>query len=150
MPKFFLCLAILASLTGCRRESAAKLSERFPFAYVRNDCGPTDGLDLVFYFTTKEGKEENVEEPHITIQIAESAKSAPHDYSIQPRSIAMLASRCMSAGHCVSAASGTLHLTKFSERNGASGVYELHFQDGSFETASFDATWRAVKQILCG
>ncbi len=120
MSKYFLCLIILASSASCGFQSDANPSGRFPFAYVRDDCGPTDGIVLVFYFTMKETTGEKFDEPFISVSINENLpKSAPQDYSIRQGSYAMLASRCLKPAQCVAATSGTLHLSKFGERKGA-------------------------------
>jgi hypothetical protein len=76
-------------------------------------------------------------------------KFGPQDYSIRPGRWFLLASRCLKPGQCEAATSGTLHLAKFIERQGASGEYELHFKDGSLEKGSFDTTWGA-RPRMCG
>jgi hypothetical protein len=107
---FVLTLVVLTSSAGCGRESEG----HFPFAYVQDDCGPTDGLALHFYFTQKKSEAGKYEEPFLDISINENLpKSAPQDYSIRSGSGAVLASRCLIPGQCVGATSGTLHLTKF-------------------------------------
>jgi hypothetical protein len=157
VTKYFICFFVVGLLASCGQDffsisSSAKSSKGYPFAYVGVDCGPTDGIDLVFYFTAKEGKSQKLEEPYIVIAIDERTKPAPGDYSIEERDSPMRASRCASSGQCARATSGTLHLTKYTARGGASGAYELHFQDGSVERASFDATWRALERepLICG
>ena len=146
---FFLPFALLASSASCGNQSRATPS-RFPFAYVEDACGPTDGLALEFFFTQKQAQCGKFAEPFILIEIVENLpNSAPQDYSITAGRSALLASRCMSNGQCEAATSGTLHLAKFSHGSGASGSYELHFKDGSVEAGSFDATW-CVTRLLCG
>jgi hypothetical protein len=143
---FLPSLALLATSAVCGRESDGQ----FPFAYVQNDCGPTDGLELDFYFTGKQSEPGKYKEPFLYITINENLpKSAPQDYSIRPGSAAVFASRCAAPGHCVGATSGSLHLTKFDEGSGLSSEYRLRFQDGSVEKGSFDATRRFVR-LLCG
>ena len=151
MPKHFLFLLMLASFASCSHESLSTPSQRFPFAYVQNDCGPTDGIATQFYFTANESSGDKFDEPFITIEIVDNLpKSAPQDYSIESQHTSILASRCIKPGQCVGATSGTLHLSKYAAGKSASGVYELHFKDGSIERASFDATWRAIQHLLCG
>ncbi len=146
---FFLPFVLLASSASCGNQSRATPS-RFPFVYVEDVCGPTDGLALEFFFTQKQAQCGEFEEPFILIEIVENLpKSAPQSYSITSGRSALLASRCMSHGECETATSGTLHLTKFSHGSGASGSYELHFKDGSVEAGSFHATW-CVSRLLCG
>jgi len=141
-----LSLGVIATSASCDRES----ERRFPFAYVQEDCGPTDGPALHFYFTQKPSEAGKYIEPFLDILISENLpKSAAQDYSIGPGSAAVFASRCSAPGQCVGATSGTLHLTKFDGRKGVSGEYKLHFKDGSVEKASFDAT-RCFVQLLCG
>jgi hypothetical protein len=146
---FLLPLALLASSVSCGNRAHAT-PPRFPFAYVEDACGPADGLALEFFFTQKQAECGKFEEPYILIEIDDNLpKSAPKDYSITLGRSDVLASRCMSRGQCESATSGTLHLGKFSHREGASGAYELHFNDGSVEKASFEARW-CVTRLLCG
>jgi hypothetical protein len=143
---FILTLVILTSSAMCGRES----ERDFPFAYVQDECGETDGLALNFYFTQKQSETEIYKEPFLHIAINENLpKSAPQDYSMRSGSGAVFASRCLKPGQCVGATSGTLHLTKFDERRRISGEYKLHFEDGSVEEGSFDATRRFVP-FLCG
>lgn len=146
---FVLTLVFLASSASCRRESGVNPPARFPFAYVQDDCGPTDGLALHFYFTQNQSKSGKYKEPFLDILIDGNLKSAPQDYSIRLGSSAVLASRCLTPGQCVGATSGTLHLTKFDERRGVSGEYKLRFKDGSVEKGSFDAT-RCFIPFSCG
>jgi len=114
------------------------------FAYVQDACGPIDGPAVEFYFTLQQGQ-------FAMISINENLPSStPQDYSIRSGSDAMLASRCLSPGQCDAATSGTLHLSMFSPGKGATGEYELHFQNGRVERDNFDATWYVVKQLMCG
>ena len=123
---------------------------RFPFAYVQDDCGPTDNIALHLYFTQKQSAAGKYKEPPLDILISEKfPKSAPQDYSITLGSTPVFASRCLTPGQCVGATSGTLHLTKFDEKGGVSGEYKLHFKDGSVEKGSFDAT-RCFVYFVCG
>jgi len=145
-----LTLIVFASSASCGRKSEANPPGHFPFAYVQVGCGPADGPALEFYFTLKQGKCGKYEEPFILISINENLpKSAPQNYSIRSGRSVVLASRCLRPGRCEATTSGTLHLSKFSEGKGASGEYELHFQDGSVEKGSFDATW-CVARLICG
>jgi hypothetical protein len=123
-----------------------------PFAYMQEDCGPTDGIALTFYFTAKEGQPGKYEQPFIEIMISEGlSRSAPRDYTIQLGQYAVLASRCSAPAKCDAATSGTLHLSTFTTGKGATGEYELHFYDGTVEKGSFDAIWVIPKPPLaCG
>jgi hypothetical protein len=141
-----LSFSILATAAACEHESDG----HFPFAYVQDDCGPTDGLALHFYLTQKQSESGKYKEPFLDFTINENLPmSAPQDYSINPGSAAVFASRCPAPAQCVGATSGTLHLTKFDARSGVSGEYKLRFQDGGVEEGSFDATRRFVR-FLCG
>jgi hypothetical protein len=143
---FILTLVVLISSATCGRESEGY----FSFAYVQEDCGPTDGPALHFYFTQKQSEAGKYKEPFLDILISGNPKSAPRDYSIRSGSAAVFASRCLTPGQCVGATSGTLHLTKFDERRGVSwGEYKLRFKDGSVEKGSFNAT-RYFVPVLCG
>jgi hypothetical protein len=143
---FLLTLVVLTSSASCRRESEG----RFPFAYVQDDCGPTDGIALHLYFTQKQSEAGKYKEPLLDILISEKfPKSAPQNYSIRLGSAAVLASRCLAPGQCVGATSGTLYLTKFDEKGGVSGEYKLRFKDGSVEKGSFNAT-RYFVYFVCG
>lgn len=150
LPICLLPLALLASSVSCGNQLRATPT-RFPFAYVEDACGPTDGSAIEFFFTQKQAQCGQFEEPFIVIEIDENlpTKSAPQDYSITSGRSVVLASRCMSHGKCEAATSGTLHLAKFSHGSGASGAYELHFNDRSTEKGSFDANW-CVTKLLCG
>jgi hypothetical protein len=143
---FLLTLVILTSSASCGRES----EEHFPFAYVQDDCGSTDGVALHFYFTQKQSEAGKYKEPFLDILISEILpKSAPQNYSITLDSAAVFASRCLTPGQCVGATSGTLHLTKFDKKGDVSGEYKLHFKDGGIEKGSFNAT-RYFVYFLCG
>jgi hypothetical protein len=146
-----LTLVFLASSVGCARQSDANHAGSFPFANVQAACGPTDGPAREFYFTSKQSHDGKYEEPYLVILVSENLpKSAPQSYSIKSESWAVQALRCQKPGQCDAATSGSLHLAKFSPTNGVSGDYELHFQDGSAEKGSFDATWYFVKNLICG
>jgi hypothetical protein len=145
---YLLVLALFSTSASSGRESQTRARrERFPFAYVQNDCGPADGPALTFRFTQKDSKCEKYEEPFIVISIVDNLPTfAPQDYRIGPGSMA-LARRCLRPGQCEAATSGTLHLAKLSNGKSASGKYELHFRDGSIEEGSFDAVWCAMTLI---
>jgi hypothetical protein len=146
VPLFLLTLAILTTSATCGRESPG----RFPFAYVQEDCGPTDGLALHFYFTQSQSEAGKYKEPFLDVLISENLpKSAPQDYSVSLGGTAVFASRCSKPGQCMGATSGTLHLTKFDGRKDVSGEYNFHFKDGSVEKGSFHATWRIIP-FFCG
>jgi hypothetical protein len=46
LPIVLLCLTV-----SCRHSSVANATTHFPFAYMQEDCGPTDGIATEFYFT---------------------------------------------------------------------------------------------------
>ena len=149
-PSLF-ALIVFASSASCGRKSEAKYPPHFPFAYVQRDCGPADGPALAFYFTLKQSPLGKYEEPFLMISINENLpSSAPQSYWIKSGKYAVLASRCLSPGQCDAATSGTLHLTTFSPGKGATGEYELHFQDGRVERDSFNAAWHVAKHLMCG
>lgn len=146
VPLFLSTLVVLTSSATCGRESEG----HFPFAYVQDDCGPTDGVALQFYFTQKQSEPGKYKEPFLAISINENLpRSAPQDYSIRSGTWAVLASRCLTPRQCVDATSGTLHLTKFDKKGGVSGEYKLRFKDGSVEKGNFNAT-RFFVYFLCG
>lgn len=137
------------SLSGCKPQDTA--AARFPFAFVQKGCGPTDGIAIEFYFTTKQSRGGKYTEPYLYIQLSENLQNpAPQNYSIKQRSSDLLAGRCLKSGRCDDAISGFLQLTRFGVPQGASGKYELHFLDGSVETGDFDAQWYNVKNLACG
>jgi hypothetical protein len=146
-------LALIAFVcsAGCERNSESNYPARFPFAYVQRECGPTDGDALNFYFTLNQRQLGKYQEPFLVISVNENVpSSAPQDYSIKLGKYALLASRCLSPGKCDAAISGYLHLTTFSRGGGATGKYELHFQEGRVERDSFAATWHVVERLTCG
>jgi hypothetical protein len=146
-----LTLAFLYCSASCGRQYEANPTARTSFAYVQNSCGPTDAPAVEFYFTLKQSQFGKYEEPFVMISINENLPSSgPQDYSIKSGQYAVLSSRCLSPGQCDAATSGTLHLTTFSPGKGATGEYEIHFQNGRVERNSFDATWYVVKQLMCG
>lgn len=144
-------LAFFAFLSSasCGRKLDANHQMHFPFAYAQEGCGPADGPALLFYFTVKPANCGKYEEPFLMIEITGNlSKSAPHDYTMGSGG-RMLASRCQSHGHCETATTGVLHLTKFSQSKTAFGEYELHFRDGSIEKGTFDAE-RCMVHFICG
>jgi len=88
----------------------------------------------------------------VEVSIYESLpRFAPTDYAIGARGGHVWASRCTSAGKCANAIAGSsLHINTVGAK-GVSGVYALHFQDGSVEKSAFDAIWVTPEpQLLCG
>jgi hypothetical protein len=139
-----------AAVTSTSR-SGTNSAARFPLAFVQEDCGPTDGIVVEFYFTARQSSGGKYAEPYLLIQLdLAPSKPGPQTYSIKQRSYGVQAVRCLTAGRCESAASGVVSLTKFATQQGGSGRYELHFQDGSVETGDFDATRHAGQPLLCG
>jgi hypothetical protein len=121
---------------------------RFPFAYARYGCAPTDALALDFYFTANQSECGKISEPYVKISIWKNLpKSAP--YSIELRATEVGAIRCLRPGACEAASSGSLRLDKFIDEKISAGEYELHFRDGSVEKGRFGATWCHIK-FVCG
>jgi len=126
-----LTLAFLYRSASCGRQYEANPTAHTSFAYVQNGCGPTDAPAVEFYFTLKQSQFGKYKEPFVMISINENLPSSgPRDYSIKSGQYAALASRFLSPGQCDPATSGTLHLATFSPGKGATGVYELPFQNG--------------------
>jgi hypothetical protein len=135
---------------SCRHSSAANATPHFPFAYMQEDCGPTDGIAMEFYFTAKQGQDGKYKEPFLQIEVNKNLpKSVPLSYSVESGKWDVLAQRCLSPGACEHASSGFLHVSKFSSGVGASGDYELRFRDGSIEKGRFEAVWYR-NYFLCG
>ena len=134
------CLLFLSTSHG--QEPNPGPMNHFPFAHMEYDCGSMDNVEIQFIFTMNRRRCWDSKEPYLRITIDGNApKSLPTDYSIE--SGTSTARRCtiiMKSIDCETAASGTLHITKFSKK-GASGDYEVRFKNGTVETSTFDATW---------
>jgi hypothetical protein len=143
------CLLGMILLTGSATANRqASSSAHFPFAHAQYGCAPTDALALDFYFTANQSECGNISEPYVKISIWKNLpKSAP--YSIDVRATEVGAIRCLRAGSCEAATSGSLRLDKFINEKISAGEYELHFRDGSVEKGSFDATWCHIR-FVCG
>ena len=148
---FLLFVAFLFRSASCGKQDGAKPAPPPTFAFVQSACGPLDGPAIEFYFTGKQVQPGSREEPYLVISVNENLPtSRPQDYSIKPGSYAVLASRCLGPGRCDAAISGNLHLATFNLGKGASGEYELYFEDGKLEMRSFDASWFSGKPLICG
>ena len=143
------CLLGMILLTGsATAHPPADSSARFPFAYAQYGCAPTDALALDFYFTETKSECGKFVEPYLKIMIWQNLpQSAP--YTVEVHAGAAAAIRCLKAGACEAATSGSLHLDKFVNEKISAGEYELHFRDGSVEKGSFDATWCHIR-VVCG
>ncbi len=121
------------SFCSCRRWRFRELRAKDgPFADVQPDCGPTDGPALTFHFTSKQVHSGEYEEPFVKVSIYESLpRSAPTDYAIGARRDYVWASRCTSPAKCADAIAGSSLRINTVSAKGVSGVYELHFQDGT-------------------
>lgn len=141
-----LAMILLTDSATANRQAAS--SAHFPFAYAQYGCAPTDALALDFYFAANQSECGKISEPYVKISIWKNLpKSAP--YSIEVRATEVGAIRCLRAGACEAATSGSLHLDKFIDEKISAGEYELHFRDGSVEKGSFDATWCHIR-FVCG
>jgi hypothetical protein len=143
-PPFLFALVVLGASASCGQKYG-------PFAYVQPDCGPADGPALTFHFTSKQVHSGKYEEPFVAISIYENLpRSAPTDYAVGAREDNAWASRCTPHGKCAYAIAGSLHINTVGAK-GVSGVYELHFQDGTVEKSAFDAIWVTPEpQLFCG
>jgi hypothetical protein len=141
---FLFFVSLVTSLFGDKMSTQA----HFSYAYVQRDCAANDALALNFYFTMKKSGCVKYREPLIEISVVRNLpNSAPS--SIDVSGNLATGFRCLTQGACERAISGTLHLSRFVEGKSVSGEYELHFQDGSVEKASFNATWCYIK-FVCG
>jgi hypothetical protein len=144
-PPLLFALVVVGASASCGQKYG-------PFAYVQPDCGPTDGPALTFHFTSKQVHSGKYEEPFVEISIYENLpRSAATDYAIGARRDYVWASRCTFPAKCADAVAGSsLHINTVNAK-GVSGVYELHFQDGTVEKSAFDAIWVTPEpQLLCG
>ncbi|HKI26211.1 MAG TPA: hypothetical protein VKA07_07790, partial [Candidatus Sulfotelmatobacter sp.] len=120
-----LTIVLLCLTVSCRHSSAANARPHFPFAYVQEDCGPTDGIAMEFYFTATQGQAGKYKEPFLQIEVNKILPaSAPQSYSVEAGKWDVLAERCLKPGSCEAATSGFLHLLKLSPGAGGSGDYE--------------------------
>jgi hypothetical protein len=150
LPIPVLTIVLLCLTVSCRHSSAANATPHFPFAYVQEDCGPTDGVAMEFYFTAKQGQGGKYKEPFLQIEVNKILPtSAPQSYLVESGKSDVLAQRCLRPGSCEFASSGFLHLSKVSRGVGGSGDYELRFRDGSIEKGRFEAMWYR-NYFLCG
>jgi hypothetical protein len=150
LPIPVLTIALLCLAMSCRHSSAANARPHFPFAYMQEDCGPTDGVAMEFYFTAKQGQGGKYEEPFLQIEVNKGPPmSALQSYPVESGKWDVLAQRCLRPGACEPVSSGFLHVSKFSRGVGASGDYELRFRDGSIEKGRFEAVWYR-NYFLCG
>jgi hypothetical protein len=124
----------------------------FLFAYLQKQCGPTDGINLTFYFSQKPSGESRYEEPYVESSIsADATRPAPRGYTITPGKYDLRAFRCTASGKCDAGVSGNLHLSTQGVKQNIRGDYELHFQHEAVERGAFDANWVILKQpLLCG
>lgn len=75
-------------LSGCKQQHTA--AARFPFAFVQEGCGPTDGIAIKFYFTTKQSRGGKYTEPYLYIQLAKDLQNpTSQNYSINQRNSAV-------------------------------------------------------------
>ena len=145
LPLVLLCLTV-----SCRHSSAANATPHFPFAYVQEDCGPTDNVATYFYIVAKQGQGGKYKEPFLQIEVNKGPPmSALQSYTVESGKWDVLAQRCLRPGACEPASSGFLHVSKFRKGVGASGDYQLRFRDGSIEKGSFEAVWYK-NYFLCG
>jgi hypothetical protein len=145
LPIVLLCLTV-----SCRHSSVANATTHFPFAYMQEDCGPTDGIATEFYFTAKQGRGGKYKEPFLQVEVSRILPTyAPRSYLVESGKSDVLAQRCLRPGSCEFASSGFLNLSKFSRNVGSSGDYELRFRDGSIEKGRFEAVWYS-NSFLCG
>ncbi len=150
LPVSVLIIALFSVTVNCRHSFATKATPPFPFAYVQEDCGPSDGLAMEFYFTVKQGQGGKYKEPFLQIEVNKNLPtSTPQSYSVESGKSEVLAQRCLRPGSCELASSGFLHLSKFSRGVGGSGDYELRFRDGSIEKGRFEAVWYR-NYFICG
>ena len=83
LPIPVLTMVLLCLTMSCRHSSAANATPHFPFAYMQEDCGPTDGIAMEFYFTAKQGQDGKYKEPFLQIEVNKNLpKSVPLSYSV--------------------------------------------------------------------
>jgi hypothetical protein len=129
------------------RESIATLPKG-PYRYgsINHSCGPADGPALAMTLTqTKDSKT-----PWIYISLNGDLPQLPvshKTYALGSRE-QVLAGRCVSAGDCTYADSGSVTLRHL-DGTGGSGHYQLHLHDGTTEEGDFELRWIEVK-MMCG
>ena len=149
LPVPVLVIVVFSLTVSCRHSSAANATPHFPFAYVQEDCGPTDNVATDFYFAAKEGQGGKYKEPFLQIEVNKGPPKSAQSYTVESGKWDVLAQRCLRPGVCEPASAGFLYVSKFRSGVGASGDYELRFRDGSIEKGHFEAVWYR-NYFLCG
>ncbi|MCU1285560.1 MAG: hypothetical protein JWO13_1910 [Acidobacteriales bacterium] len=150
MLTFFLAAALLFG--GVSTLSGKADSTAYRFGTVHRSCAPWDGTALAFDLRRNAKAEDN--SPRISISIY---KDIPHGQVAAPltfpidihENMGNAATRCAKPGGCWPASKGTVTLSNFEEGKGASGSYELYFQDGTVERGKFNVRWQEFRE-MCG
>jgi hypothetical protein len=151
-PIPFQAQCVKNSCTDALRQTAPVPKNEYLFGTIHKSCAPWDGPALAL--DVKKIATAEPEAPRLLISIY---KDIPHGKLAAPLTVPLdihnnmigAASRCPKPGGCRPASRGTVTLTTFEEGEGASGHYELHFDDGTPERGKFNLSWKNVRE-LCG
>jgi hypothetical protein len=111
----YMSFGLVAFLSSA--SSDVNLTRTIKCTFLLPTCRKAAGRPTALrYCSTKPANCGKYEEPFLMIGIIGNLpKAAPHDYTMGSGG-RVLASRCQSRGHCETATTGVLHLTKFSQQ----------------------------------
>jgi hypothetical protein len=130
-----------------REDIAALPKGPYSHGTINHSCGPADGPALAITLT--QGKDSKAPWIYLSINenLLELPITSPKTYDLDLRSQA-LAGRCVNAGDCAAATSGSFTIEHL-ERSGGTGHYKLHFRDDTTKEGDFKLEWIEVR-MLCG
>jgi hypothetical protein len=148
-PTPFLAQCVKNSCTDAIRDTATDHNGEYSFGTIRSSCAPWDGSAVALTLTQTAKAADTA--PRLQISVYRSLQGPlpmPLTFDLKDQQTGG-ASRCRKSDKCEAATSGTVTFTSFEEGKGASGTYDIRFNDGTIERGKFNLRWENVR-ALCG
>jgi hypothetical protein len=137
------------SCTDAMRDTATNHNGEYSFGAIHRSCAPWDGSAVALTLSQTANAADTA--PRLQISVYRSLQGPlpkPLTFDLKDQQTGS-ASRCRKSDNCEAATSGTVTFTSFEEGKGASGTYEIQFNDGTTERGKFNLRWENVRE-LCG
>ena len=118
----------------------------YAYGAIENTCGPTDQPILRLTLTSvPQQKHKPLPTPFIGVML-DVGPVIPKTLAFPAQSKILNANRC--AATCESVRSGSIVIERL-DKKGASGHYDLTFNDGTEASGMFETKWRREGKVVC-
>jgi hypothetical protein len=143
-PIPFRAQCVKNSCTDAMRDRATTEKGRYPFGTVRRSCAPMGGAAVALTLTETAKATDTAPRLQIDVyRVLQGPLPTPLTFNLKDQQTGV-AFHCRKSDSCEQARSGTVTFASFEEGKGASGTYEIYFNDAITGRGKFNVRWENV------